>query len=652
MVKKTVNFDAPDVYHLYFGDEAGAPGLDPHVLRVPGRRARPARRRAWSTGSQWRVASDASIAFWGDRLAREGVAARGRDGELRFEDPEGLRHALVVADVPDPPLRADCARRPAPTTRCRASTACAPTRARPTPAAPCSRRWASTAPTATAPGALTGEPPPGGAALRPGTRRRARPAGRGHGPPRRLERRRRRGARRVPRARRGRGRASDAHHRPPVLPLRLLPRARAASSSSWPRATSASTLDEAPDVPRPGAEAPAAARGQRAELERRLRPLPDPRGSRRRPRAPGSGGRRGGRRSRAAPQPHELACRARPGARVGGVGVDATAARRGRAPGRTARVAPWILDVHEAVGADRAVGRDPPAGRRPGPPSWSMSPRGRGLPVSCRMGRRVRGRVAREGQQRAAVDGRPRGRAPAASRIVGARSVLATSSPRDRARRDAGAADQQRHARGRLVGEVLALGMRCSPWKKPLSEVKMMRSVEPPGARSARRSRRPPRRRPAATPAGAVARVDARAAAAAVSGGRPADVGGLVGDVGLVEGRRRAAAARWRTPRRGAAPGARGLAVRPGGRPPRAGPGTPARGRTGVPSARGGGWSRRLVAVDVGLVQRAGPRRRSRRTGDVAVLVQACSRTSGTCSSTGRASRSSPAALAAGVRAP
>lgn len=25
-VKKTVNFDAPDVYHLYYGDEAGTPG--------------------------------------------------------------------------------------------------------------------------------------------------------------------------------------------------------------------------------------------------------------------------------------------------------------------------------------------------------------------------------------------------------------------------------------------------------------------------------------------------------------------------------------------------------------------------------------------------------------------------------------------------
>ena len=27
MVKKTVNFDQPDVYHLYYGDEAGTPGV-------------------------------------------------------------------------------------------------------------------------------------------------------------------------------------------------------------------------------------------------------------------------------------------------------------------------------------------------------------------------------------------------------------------------------------------------------------------------------------------------------------------------------------------------------------------------------------------------------------------------------------------------
>ena len=43
LVKKTVNFDSPDAYHLYFGDEHGRARLDPHVVRVPRRRAAAAR---------------------------------------------------------------------------------------------------------------------------------------------------------------------------------------------------------------------------------------------------------------------------------------------------------------------------------------------------------------------------------------------------------------------------------------------------------------------------------------------------------------------------------------------------------------------------------------------------------------------------------
>ena len=46
LVKKTVNFDAPDVYHLYYGDEIGHARLDPHVLRVPRRGAAAARATA------------------------------------------------------------------------------------------------------------------------------------------------------------------------------------------------------------------------------------------------------------------------------------------------------------------------------------------------------------------------------------------------------------------------------------------------------------------------------------------------------------------------------------------------------------------------------------------------------------------------------
>jgi glyoxalase family protein len=66
----------------------------------------------------WRVASTAALDFWAARLGDEGVetarvgegAAGDRsssDGRLRFADPEGLEHELLVADVPDPPLVAD-----------------------------------------------------------------------------------------------------------------------------------------------------------------------------------------------------------------------------------------------------------------------------------------------------------------------------------------------------------------------------------------------------------------------------------------------------------------------------------------------------------------------------------------------------------------
>ena len=46
LVKKTVNFDAPDAYHLYFGDEQRLAGLDPHLVRVRRRAAAAARARA------------------------------------------------------------------------------------------------------------------------------------------------------------------------------------------------------------------------------------------------------------------------------------------------------------------------------------------------------------------------------------------------------------------------------------------------------------------------------------------------------------------------------------------------------------------------------------------------------------------------------
>ena len=112
LVKKTVNFDAPDVYHLYYGDEVGGPGSILTFFEFPGA-ARGRHGAGMPYRVEWRVADQAALDFWADRLEGEGVAAHRDAGGLRFDDPEGLEHALVVAAVPDPPLRAGAADVPA-----------------------------------------------------------------------------------------------------------------------------------------------------------------------------------------------------------------------------------------------------------------------------------------------------------------------------------------------------------------------------------------------------------------------------------------------------------------------------------------------------------------------------------------------------------
>jgi len=101
LVKKTVNQDDPTVYHLFYADEKGAPGSDITFFEYPG--AAPGRAGAGFVHTVvWRVASAEALDFWASRLGVE------RDGEVvRFADPEGLQHELVVADVPDEPLTAE-----------------------------------------------------------------------------------------------------------------------------------------------------------------------------------------------------------------------------------------------------------------------------------------------------------------------------------------------------------------------------------------------------------------------------------------------------------------------------------------------------------------------------------------------------------------
>jgi glyoxalase family protein len=104
-VKKTVNFDAPEVYHLYYGDETGAPGSIMTFFEFP--RAPHGRAGAGMIHTvSWRVASPVSLDFWERRLGDAAVDVARTDGALRFSDPEGLGLEIVAVDVPDAPLTA------------------------------------------------------------------------------------------------------------------------------------------------------------------------------------------------------------------------------------------------------------------------------------------------------------------------------------------------------------------------------------------------------------------------------------------------------------------------------------------------------------------------------------------------------------------
>ena len=106
LVKKTVNQDDPTVYHLFYADEKGSPGADLTFFEYPG--AAPGRAgRGMVHRIALRVASDAALDFWAQRLEGKGVVTARGSGTLDFRDPEGLDLQLRVADVTDQPLVAD-----------------------------------------------------------------------------------------------------------------------------------------------------------------------------------------------------------------------------------------------------------------------------------------------------------------------------------------------------------------------------------------------------------------------------------------------------------------------------------------------------------------------------------------------------------------
>jgi len=101
-VKKTVNFDAPDVYHFYFGDEVGTPGTILTFFPFPN--ARTGRRGVGEATTVGFAIPKGSMDFWIERLSRHGIDFGGPDKKfeddlITFSDPDGMQIELVEGDV-------------------------------------------------------------------------------------------------------------------------------------------------------------------------------------------------------------------------------------------------------------------------------------------------------------------------------------------------------------------------------------------------------------------------------------------------------------------------------------------------------------------------------------------------------------------------
>jgi len=99
LVKLTVNFDAPNVYHFYYGDGLGSPGTIMTFFPFPG--ARGGRQGAGQTAVTSLAIAPSSLGYWVDRLlaahvSYDGPSVRGETRVLSFKDPDGLPLELVT----------------------------------------------------------------------------------------------------------------------------------------------------------------------------------------------------------------------------------------------------------------------------------------------------------------------------------------------------------------------------------------------------------------------------------------------------------------------------------------------------------------------------------------------------------------------------
>jgi glyoxalase family protein len=98
LVKKTVNFDDPSAYHLYYGDAAGRPGTI--LTFFPWEGAAPGRLGVGEAQETVFSIPEGSIGYWTQRLLEKGVAhdppmKRFGATTIAFRDQDGTRLALT-----------------------------------------------------------------------------------------------------------------------------------------------------------------------------------------------------------------------------------------------------------------------------------------------------------------------------------------------------------------------------------------------------------------------------------------------------------------------------------------------------------------------------------------------------------------------------
>lgn len=103
LVKKTVNFDDPETYHLYFGDRTGTPGTV--MTFFPWEGVPPGRAGTGEVSASRFAVPEGTLHFWRDRLSGAGIAAGTREAFgrplLAFADADGL--GLEIVEAPDDP---------------------------------------------------------------------------------------------------------------------------------------------------------------------------------------------------------------------------------------------------------------------------------------------------------------------------------------------------------------------------------------------------------------------------------------------------------------------------------------------------------------------------------------------------------------------